>query len=248
MHIRRSPTCLTGGYLIGRAAPGVPSASSWSRLSPPRHSRCLAFLAFWRTALCRLTAGSLSTLCRRSLATRLSAMGLRFSVFNSRTRIRLTCLAFACPADLPLSRCFLCFSGCPLRSPPPPAAATRRRSTFGNLALHGSCSPSARPLTLRFRSSRSRRRRRRRRAPPSPANPNLPTPTAHTQRLYNRISEQCFNQCVDSFRSKSLTKPEKKCISQCTVKFNKMSERAMMRFAEHQHQFQQDQMAEMQAQ
>jgi hypothetical protein len=32
------------------------------------------------------------------------------------------------------------------------------------------------------------------------------------------------------------------------VKFNKMSERAMMRFAEHQHQFQQDQMAEMQAQ
>ena len=85
----------------------------------PRHSRCLAFLAFWRTALCRLTAGSLSTLCRRSLATRLSALGLRFSVFNSRTRIRLTCLAFACPADLPLSRCFLCFSGCPLRSPPP---------------------------------------------------------------------------------------------------------------------------------
>ena len=70
----------------------------------------------------RLSVVSLPTrcrLCRRSLATHLSALGHRFSAFNSRTRIRLTCLAFACPFDLLLSRCFLCFSGCPLRSPPP---------------------------------------------------------------------------------------------------------------------------------
>ena len=120
MHIRRSPTCLTGGYLIGRAAPGVPSASSWSRLSHPSSlslSGVSGVLAYGSlSSHCRLVVDSLSALSRdSSIGAGPSFLGLQLSNSHSPD----LCLAFACPADLPLSRCFLCFSGCPLRSPPP---------------------------------------------------------------------------------------------------------------------------------
>lgn len=64
-------------------------------------------------------------------------------------------------------------------------------------------------------------------------------------KLYNRLSEECFKDCVDSFHGKGLTATEDKCITNCAKKFLNMSRRVGQRFAElnaqqqHEHQMQQ---------
>jgi len=44
--------------------------------------------------------------------------------------------------------------------------------------------------------------------------------------------ERCFSECVHAFRGKSLDEKEEKCMSQCSQKFLKHSQRVGMRFAE----------------
>lgn len=51
-------------------------------------------------------------------------------------------------------------------------------------------------------------------------------------RLYNRLAESCFRECVTTFHGKALTKPEEKCVSTCAAKFLNMSKRVGQRFAE----------------
>lgn len=51
-------------------------------------------------------------------------------------------------------------------------------------------------------------------------------------RLYNSLVERCFNNCVDSFTRKALTKQEETCVRRCAEKFLKHSMRVGMRFAE----------------
>jgi hypothetical protein len=51
-------------------------------------------------------------------------------------------------------------------------------------------------------------------------------------RMYNNLVEKCFNNCVDTFRRKTLDKDEDKCIRRCAEKFLKHTARVSMRFAE----------------
>nr|CAJ73651.1 translocator of the inner mitochondrial membrane 9 [Guillardia theta] len=48
--------------------------------------------------------------------------------------------------------------------------------------------------------------------------------------MYNSLVERCFNNCVTSFRSKTLDDREEKCITRCTTKFIKASARAGQAF------------------
>ena len=60
-------------------------------------------------------------------------------------------------------------------------------------------------------------------------------------KLYNLLSEMCFNKCVNTFHGKELDSEETGCMHTCVGKFMKASTRAGMRFAEHQYQEQQKQ-------
>ncbi|KAI9075831.1 hypothetical protein QN277_001947 [Acacia crassicarpa] len=51
-------------------------------------------------------------------------------------------------------------------------------------------------------------------------------------RMYNALVERCFNDCVDTFKHKSLQKQEESCVRRCAEKFLKHSMRVGMRFAE----------------
>ncbi|PON33516.1 Tim10/DDP family zinc finger [Parasponia andersonii] len=51
-------------------------------------------------------------------------------------------------------------------------------------------------------------------------------------RMYNSLVERCFNDCVDTFKHKSLQKQEESCVWRCAEKFLKHSMRVGMRFAE----------------
>ena len=51
-------------------------------------------------------------------------------------------------------------------------------------------------------------------------------------KLYNNLSEMCFNKCVNSFLRKDLADEEQSCMNTCTAKFMKASTRSGMRFAE----------------
>ncbi|KAL6133234.1 hypothetical protein ACLB2K_056673 [Fragaria x ananassa] len=51
-------------------------------------------------------------------------------------------------------------------------------------------------------------------------------------KMYNSLVESCFNDCVDSFTRKSLTKQEETCVRRCAEKFLKHSMRVGMRFGE----------------
>ncbi|GMY39374.1 mitochondrial import inner membrane translocase subunit Tim9 [Fagus crenata] len=51
-------------------------------------------------------------------------------------------------------------------------------------------------------------------------------------RMYNSLVERCFNDCVDTFKHKSLQKQEETCVRCCAEKFLKHSMRVGMRFAE----------------
>ncbi|KAI4322142.1 hypothetical protein L6164_021862 [Bauhinia variegata] len=51
-------------------------------------------------------------------------------------------------------------------------------------------------------------------------------------RMYNSLVERCFDDCVESFKHKSLQKQEESCVRRCAEKFLKHSMRVGMRFAE----------------
>merc|ERR1711871_314046 len=51
-------------------------------------------------------------------------------------------------------------------------------------------------------------------------------------RMYNRLVEKCFKDCVDSFRRKNLDSNEERCVTKCCEKFLKHSARVSVRFAE----------------
>ncbi|CAL5211449.1 unnamed protein product [Lathyrus oleraceus] len=51
-------------------------------------------------------------------------------------------------------------------------------------------------------------------------------------RMYNNLVERCFQDCVDTFKHKSLQKQEETCVRRCAEKFLKHSMRVGMRFAE----------------
>jgi len=53
-----------------------------------------------------------------------------------------------------------------------------------------------------------------------------------TMRMFNGLVERCFSECVNGFRSKSLSGPEDKCITTCANKFLKHSGRVGQRFGE----------------
>lgn len=50
--------------------------------------------------------------------------------------------------------------------------------------------------------------------------------------MYNSLVERCFNDCVDTFKHKSLQKQEETCVRRCAEKFLKHSMRVGLRFAE----------------
>mmetsp|Transcript_10586 Transcript_10586/g.13063 ORF Transcript_10586/g.13063 Transcript_10586/m.13063 type:complete len:99 (+) Transcript_10586:132-428(+) len=52
--------------------------------------------------------------------------------------------------------------------------------------------------------------------------------------MYNNLVDKCFNQCVYSFRSKSIDKYETSCVENCASRYIKMTQRVGLRFAEHQ--------------
>jgi import inner membrane translocase subunit TIM9 len=51
-------------------------------------------------------------------------------------------------------------------------------------------------------------------------------------RLYNNLVQRCFNDCVDEFRSKHLSKAEEGCVTKCCEKFLALSARTGQRFQE----------------
>ena len=55
-----------------------------------------------------------------------------------------------------------------------------------------------------------------------------------TYRMYNTLTERCFQTCVSSFRSKSLDKYETTCVENCAERYIKMTQRVGLRFAEDQ--------------
>jgi import inner membrane translocase subunit TIM9 len=55
-------------------------------------------------------------------------------------------------------------------------------------------------------------------------------------RMYNNLVESCFDKCVTSFRSKQLEEGEAKCMTQCTEKFLKLTQRVGFRYNEYQNQ------------
>ena len=55
-----------------------------------------------------------------------------------------------------------------------------------------------------------------------------------TLTLYNKITESCFKQCVNSFHSKKMDSSENQCMNTCVMKFMKMSQRVGQRYQEYQ--------------
>ena len=53
-----------------------------------------------------------------------------------------------------------------------------------------------------------------------------------TLRMYNSLVERCFSECVNAFRSKTLSGPEEKCVTTCASKYLKHSGRVGQRFGE----------------
>ncbi|PIA39120.1 hypothetical protein AQUCO_02700359v1 [Aquilegia coerulea] len=51
-------------------------------------------------------------------------------------------------------------------------------------------------------------------------------------RMYNSLVERSFNDCVDTFQRKTLSKQEESCVRKCVEKFMKHQMRVGMRFAE----------------
>lgn len=53
-------------------------------------------------------------------------------------------------------------------------------------------------------------------------------------RMYNILTEKCFDTCTYSFRSKTLDKSETTCIQNCASRYIKVAQRVGLRFAEQQ--------------
>jgi len=51
---------------------------------------------------------------------------------------------------------------------------------------------------------------------------------------YNKLSEQCFNDCIFDFTNRTLSSKEDTCSSHCVEKFLKMNQRISQRFQEYQ--------------
>ncbi|CAO1617282.1 unnamed protein product [Sympodiomycopsis kandeliae] len=51
-------------------------------------------------------------------------------------------------------------------------------------------------------------------------------------KLFNSLTERCFNSCVEDFTSRALTSRESECTDKCITKFMKHSERVGARFQE----------------
>ncbi|CAH2352474.1 mitochondrial import inner membrane translocase subunit Tim9p [[Candida] railenensis] len=51
-------------------------------------------------------------------------------------------------------------------------------------------------------------------------------------RLYSNLVSKCFDDCVNDFTSANLTTKESSCITKCSEKFLKHSERVGQRFQE----------------
>ncbi len=56
-----------------------------------------------------------------------------------------------------------------------------------------------------------------------------------TQRMFNGLTQRCFEMCVTSFRTKVLGREEQLCVDNCTVKFMRSMQRTGARFAEQQY-------------
>lgn len=56
-------------------------------------------------------------------------------------------------------------------------------------------------------------------------------------RLYSNLVSRCFEDCVNDFTSANLTSKETTCISKCSEKFLKHSERVGQRFQEQKYVF-----------
>ncbi|TPX33775.1 hypothetical protein SmJEL517_g03415 [Synchytrium microbalum] len=52
-------------------------------------------------------------------------------------------------------------------------------------------------------------------------------------RLYGNLVDRCFNDCINDFTTKVVSEKEGTCLSRCTDKFMKHSERIGARFAEY---------------
>jgi len=50
--------------------------------------------------------------------------------------------------------------------------------------------------------------------------------------LYSGLVQRCFDGCIHDFTSRALTSKETTCVTNCTQKFLKHSERIGARFAE----------------
>lgn len=53
-----------------------------------------------------------------------------------------------------------------------------------------------------------------------------------TPQMYSNLVQQCFDHCVNSFESKSLTSREESCVMRCVDKHMKGSQRLGDRFQE----------------
>ncbi|KAG2380862.1 Mitochondrial import inner membrane translocase subunit Tim9 [Vigna angularis] len=51
-------------------------------------------------------------------------------------------------------------------------------------------------------------------------------------RMYNSVVERCFNECVNAFYRKSLTKQEETCVLRCAQKFLRLSTQVGLRFSD----------------
>ncbi|KAL1916230.1 uncharacterized protein VTP21DRAFT_5847 [Calcarisporiella thermophila] len=56
-------------------------------------------------------------------------------------------------------------------------------------------------------------------------------------RIYLEIAEQCFNNCVNDFTTRTLLNREEQCVVKCTEKFILLSKRAGTRFGERHQKF-----------
>ncbi|KAJ1458607.1 Tim10/DDP family zinc finger protein [Pelagophyceae sp. CCMP2097] len=60
-------------------------------------------------------------------------------------------------------------------------------------------------------------------------------------KMYNNLVADCFRDCVNGFRSKTMDPKEEACVCKCAEKYIKLTQRVGFRFAEHQAQQQQQQ-------
>jgi import inner membrane translocase subunit TIM9 len=49
---------------------------------------------------------------------------------------------------------------------------------------------------------------------------------------YNKLSEQCFNDCIHDFTTRNVSTKEENCANNCFDKFLKMNQRISQRFQE----------------